>query len=298
MPPDKTKVPVKVAVVDRQSLDVIVKAPGETRALHTDRIRAPFAARLAVLKVTDGDRVSKGQVLAVIVSRDSEAALAGARQMLAAAKSPASLADARRAVALAKQGLVKQVVRSPTNGMVLSHNAETGDYVDANEVLVSIAETATVYFRAQVSQSDAAHLRPGQQASIEVPALGAKPLSAVVKGLLPVASSGDFTAPVRLDLVSSRGNLPVGLFGTARIIVAHHDNAMVVPVKAVLQNDVTGVNRMAIVGKQDHAHWLDVVTGVRDGNRLEIVHPAIPDGTRVITDGQVGLPEGAGIVVQ
>ena len=201
-------------------------------------------------------------------------------------------------MALAKQGLVKQVLRSPANGMVLSHNAETGDYVDANEVLVSIAETASVYFRAQVSQSDAARLKPGQQASIEVPALGPKPLAAMVEGLLPAASSQNFTVPVRLDLLSSGRDLPVGLFGTARIIVAHHDNATVVPVQAVLQNDVTGATRMAIVGKQDHAHWLDVVTGVRDGNRLEIVHPSIADGTRVITDGQVGLPESAGVVVQ
>lgn len=296
-PPPASSVPVSVAAVRRENLAVTVTASGRTKALRRDRARAPFAARLMSLRVTDGDRVKRGQVIAVVVSKNSEAALQGAKQMLAAA--PASdKADAERAVQVARQNLVRQSLTAPADGVVLSHAAEAGDYVDVNEVLVTIAETAGVYFEADVAQSDVERVRPGQQANIDMPAVGSDPIMAVVQGLLPMASSQNFSAPVRLDFKPARQDVPLGLFGTARIVVAEHPSATVVPARAVLRDDVTGVTRVAVVESSGEARWITVTTGVREGDRVEIVKPAIAAGMRVITDGQVGLPEGAKVVVQ
>lgn len=296
--PAATKVPVSVATVRHIDLNVTVTAPGRTEALRRDRVRAPFASRLMSLRVTDGDRVKKGQIVAVVVSKNSEAALDGARQMLASARSASDKADAQRAVEVARRNLVQQSLRAPADGVVLSHGAESGDYVDVNEVLVTIAETGTVYFNAQVAQSDVGRVRAGQTASIDMPALGAQPVTAVVQGMLPMASSQNFSAPVRLDFSPSRKNTPLGLFGTASIVVARHENATVVPARAVLRDDVTGVTRVAVVESSGAAHWVTVTTGVREGGRVEIIKPAIATGVRVITDGQVGLPEGAKVVLQ
>lgn len=296
--PADMKVPVSVAGVRSENLDINITVPGRTEALGRDRIRAPYAARLASLHVTDGDHVTRGELIAVIVSKDSEAALVGARQMLATATSAKDKADAQRAVEVAQASLVEQSLKVPTDGVVLSHGAEAGDYVDAGEVLVTVADTATVCFNADVPQSEVGKVAPGQRASIDMPALGEKPVSAVVQGLLPMASSANFSAPVRLDFVPPRQDVPLGLFGTAHIVVAHRDGAIVVPARAVLRDDVTGVTRLAIVQSSGAAHWLSVDTGVRQGGQVEIVRPAIAPGTRVITEGQVGLPEGAKVVVE
>lgn len=293
-----TRVPVSVAAVQHEDLNVTVDAPGRTETLRRDRIRAPFEARLMALRVSDGDRVGKGQVVAVLASRNSEAALQGARRMLAAAKSAADKTDARRAVQVTRQNLVRQSLTAPADGVVLSHAAETGDYIDVNEVLVTIAETGGVYFQADVTQSEIEHVRPGQQVNIDMPALGPHPVTAVVQGLLPVASSENFSAPVRLDFKPRRKDIPLGLFGSAGIVIDRHENATVVPPRALLRNDVTGVTRLAVVESNGTAHWLTVTTGVRGGDRVEIIEPAITAGMRVITDGQVGLPEGAKVVVQ
>lgn len=296
--PTATNVPVSVATVRHEMLNVIVTAPGRTEALRRDRVRAPFASRLMSLRVTDGDHVAKGQIIAVVVSKNSEAALDGAEQMLAAARSPDDRADAQRAVDVARRNLVQQTLRAPADGVVLSHAAEAGDYVDVNEVLVTIAETDTVYFNAQVAQSDVGRVRSGQHASIDIPAVGTQAVTAVVQGLLPMASSQNFSAPVRLDFSPPRRHMPLGLFGTASIVVAQHMDATVVPASAVLRDDVTGVTRVAIVESSGAAHWLTVEAGVREGGRVEIVKPPIAAGMHVITDGQVGLPEGAKVVVQ
>jgi multidrug efflux pump subunit AcrA (membrane-fusion protein) len=61
------------------TLSEVVTGPGHTAALSQQKVRAPFAGTLVELRVTDGDTVRRGQVLGTIVSRESEAALAGAR---------------------------------------------------------------------------------------------------------------------------------------------------------------------------------------------------------------------------
>jgi Cu(I)/Ag(I) efflux system membrane fusion protein len=289
-------VPVKVAAVERAGLDVIVRAPGHTEALRQDRMRAPFAARLVSLRVTDGDRVSAGQPIAELVAKSSEAALQGARSLLETAGTAQDSADARRALAIAEQNVVRQPLTSPAAGVVLSHAAETGDYVDEGEVLATIAEEGGVYFGADVPQGDLAGIRPGQEATIEMPATGGA-VGAVVHGVLPAASSQNLSAPVRLDFTPPRPELTVGLFGTARIVIGRHEDAQVVPAGAVLRDDVTGASSVALI-ENGKAHWVKVETGIREGDRVEILQPPLPPGGQVVTEGLVGLPEGAAVRVE
>lgn len=293
-----TGVPVRVDTIRRMDLDVLVTAPGRTEALKQDRIRAPFASHLVSLSVTDGDRVHAGQEVAELVSKDSEAALEGARQMLAAAGNAADSADAERAIAVAKRQLVQRPLRAPADGVVLSHAVAVGDYLDQGEVLLTVAEAGTVYFNAQVTQGDLASVRPGEHATIALPAVGTKAVGAVVHGILPTASSRNLSAPVRLDFQPPRPDLTVGLFGTVSIVTGRHRNAVVVPPGAVLRDDVSGVSRVAVVGAGDIAHWVVVKTGLQDGNDMEILSPTLPVGRLVITDGQVGLPDSARVSIQ
>jgi RND family efflux transporter MFP subunit len=290
--------PVRAAPIERANLDVVVTAPGRTEALRQDRIRAPFPARLVALRVTDGDKVTAGQVVAEIVSKNSEAARQGAEQMLAAARSAQDSVDAQRAIEIAQQTLVQQPLRAPAAGVVLSHAAEEGDYLDEGEVFLTIAEAGAVYFNAQVTQSDLDRVGAGERASVDLPAVGSQPVGAVVHGVLPSASSQTLSAPVRLDFSPARPDLPVGLFGTASIIVAHQHDVIVVPAAAVLRDDVTGISRVAVIDSTSRAHWVVVQTGTRQGDQLQITSPALRQGQQVIVQGQVGLPDSTRVQLQ
>ena len=296
--PEATSIPVHVDTLRQMDLDRIVTAPGRTEALRQDRVRTPFPSHLVSLTVTDGDRVQAGQVVAEVVAKNSEAALEGARQMMVEARTAADSADARRAVEVAGRQLVRRPLTAPADGVVLSHAAEVGDYLDEGEVLLTIAEAGTVYFAAQVSQGDLAGVAPGEHATIDLPAVGAEPVGAVVHGVLPSASSENLTAPVRLDFSPARSNLAVGLFGTVSIITGRRTNAVVVPPAAVLRDDVSGTSRVALVDSTGTAHWVVVQTGVQEGSHVEILSPALEPGGLVIVDGQVGLPDGARVRIQ
>lgn len=296
---DVTGVPVRVDTIRRMDMDVLVDAPGHTEALKQDRVRSPFASHLVSLSVTDGDHVKAGDVVAEVVSKNSEAALEGAQRMLAAAGTAQDSADAARAIEVARRQLVRRPLLATADGIVLSHGVAVGDYLDEGEVLVTIAEAGTVFFSADVSQVELDRVKPGERAIIHLPAAGKAPVAAVVHGILPTASSENLSAPVRLDFRPPRPNITVGLFGTVSIVAGRHPDAIVVPPAAVLRDDVSGVSRVAVLDSAGAtAHWVVVKTGLEEGGHIEITSPTLPVGRLVVVDGQVGLPDGSKVSIQ
>ena len=71
-----------------------------------------------------------------------------------------------------------------------------------------------------------------------------------------------------------------------------------VPRDAVLRDDVSGVSRVGRVGDDGRLHWVEVVTGLADADRVEVSAPDLAAGQRVVTGGQVGLDEGTPLAIR
>ena len=284
---------VRVTAVTRGNLAETVSATGHTAAQAQQKVRAPFPGTLTELRVADGDRVRRGDVVGTVVSRDSEAALAGAREMARQANTAAEKRDADRAVALAEHGLVRAPLYATAGGSILAHAAASGDRVGEGQEILTIADASSLAFIADVSQSDLPRVRAGQSAAVE---LAGRPRSVggVVHAVLPGANAADFTLPVRIDL---KGLEEIGLFGTARITVGERRAATLVPDAALLRDDVTGRTRLAVV-REGKAHWVAVTTGAHGAGVTEVLSPALSEAEPIIVAGQVGLPEGAAVQVR
>ncbi|HLN58008.1 MAG TPA: HlyD family efflux transporter periplasmic adaptor subunit, partial [Thermoanaerobaculia bacterium] len=287
---------VRVAAVAHATLPLTVSAPGKTAALAQQKVRAPFAGTLTDLKVADGDPVSRGQTLGTIVARESEAAVSGAREMLREASTPAERSDAERALALAQKDLIRRALVASWDGAVIAHTASAGDRVTEDQEILTISEAASLVFLVDVPQSDLSRIRPGQKATVEL-AGGRAPVAGAVHSVLPGANTADFTGQVRVDLPAAAATGPIGLFGTAHILIGERSGVAVVPDAAILRDDVSGVSRVCLVvdGK---AHWTVVAAGVKDSGRTEIVSPPLADGQPVIVSGLVGLPEGKNVSIE
>jgi len=295
-PTPEAPTPVRIAAVGTETLPVFVSGPGKTAALVQQKVRAPFAGTLTSLSVSDGDLVQRGQTVGSIVARDSEAALSGAREMLREAATPAERGDAERAIALAEKNLVRKPLTAAWDGAVLSHAASAGDRVSEDQEILTVNDASSIMFLVDVAQGDLPRVRPGQTVTIQI-AGAPQPIAASVHAVLPGANPADYTGSVRLSLPASSRRLALGIFGTARILVGEHSGATVVPDAAVLRDDVTGVARVALV-QQNHAHWVEVKTGLKDAGVTEIVAPPLPTGQSVIVSGLVGLPEGKLVAAQ
>ena len=286
--------PVHMASVTRGTLSVIVSGPGRTDALDVQKVRAPFAGTLESLTVVIGDRVHSGQKVGALINQASQATLSGAQVMQREAKTSAERSDAERALELAKGSLVQTSIRAPRAGVVISRGASQGDLVSPGDSIISIASANSIVFIAHISQSDLARIRPGQRATIDAPGR-AVPVEGIVHGFLP-ADTSTMSVPVRIDLHLSDVAIPIGLFGTAHIAVGARANVVIVPVAALLRDDVNGTSRVAVVEADGRARWVPVSVGVQQGTEAEISTPPLAPGTRVIVSGQVGLPDGRHVV--
>src|SRR5262249_38511424 len=101
---------VAVAPVALRDVPVEVRAPIDLRPLEQAEVSSKTLGYLDAVLVDRGDRIKRGQLLAVVRPSDLPDQLAAARQQLAAAQAQAALARAnhQRAVALAPGGVVSQ----------------------------------------------------------------------------------------------------------------------------------------------------------------------------------------------
>lgn len=286
-PPAAT--PVQMGDVAPVTLDVLVSGPGRTDVIAEQRVRAPFAGMLVSLTVKPGDRVRAGQQIGAVVSQNSQAALLGARAMLASAQTPSAVRDAERAVELATRGLVRAPIRAARAGAVVARAVSAGDLVIPGDSLVSIAGAGSTVFIAQIPQNEVAPVRVGQPATVDLAGV-ATPVHGTVNAILP-ADPGGMNLRVRIDLMPGTAPSVLGLFGTAHIVVNRRVHVTGVPVAALMRNDISGVSRVATVSAGDLLHWVTVTPGVGQGGHVEITAPPLAVGTRVVTMGQVGLPE-------
>ncbi len=287
--------PVRVAPVQTATLQLFVSGPGKTVALAQQKLRTPFAGTLTELKVSDGDPVHRGEILGWMVARESEAALSGAREMVREAANPRERADAERALALAEKNIVRTPLTAASDGAVASHAASAGDRLAEDQEILTINDAGSLAFVADVPQADLPKVREGQSATIQF--AGSPPVAGRVHAVLPAANPADFTGSVRIDLPASSRKLALGIFGTATVMIGEHRDAVVVPDPAVLRDDVTGMTRVAVV-RQNHVHWVEVRTGLREGGRTEILSPPLSRDEPVIVSGLVGLPEGKLVSIQ
>jgi multidrug efflux pump subunit AcrA (membrane-fusion protein) len=293
--PPPAAVSVGVSAATRGTVTEVVTGPGRTSALAQQKVRAPFTGTLTELVVTEGDRVTRGQRLGTIVSRDSEAALTGAREMAREAKTEAEKRDAARAVSLAERSLVQAPLSSPADGVVLSRAGAAGERVSEDQEILAIAETSSIVFLVDVAQSDLGRIHPGQRVDVDLAGRSGT-VAGSVHDVLPGANAADFTVPVRVDLRGLGKAPPLGLYGRAKITVGQRRGVLLVPEEAVIRDDVHGTTRIALV-RNDRAHWVDVTLGGHAPGRVEIVLPALSPGDTVIVSGQVGLPDNSRIAV-
>lgn len=102
----------------------------------------------------------------------------------------ARVEQARASVALASTQLENTRLVSPFAGTVLSHNIEPGEYVSPGTPVLTVADTAHVWVRAYVPQTDLGRVRLGQKLAVRTDAFPGRDFEGVV-GF--ISSEAEFT---------------------------------------------------------------------------------------------------------
>jgi len=181
---------------------------------------------------------------------------------------------------------------SPINGIVVSKQTDVGYLATPGAPLLTIENNSRYQLEVSVEESRLGTIHPGDQAQLEIEALGDKELSGSVEEIVPAADPNSRSYIVKLSVPSVAGvQLRSGLYGKARFLSGQRQ-ALAIPKTAITQRgQLTGV---FIVDQSGLARLRLIKTGRAFGERVEILSglnageevliegpPTIQDGTRV-----------------
>lgn len=170
--------------------------------------------------------------------------------------------------------------------------ADTGAMLKANDPIVSVVDIAHLTAVIYVTERDYAQVKVGQKVDVSCDAYPNRPFVGEVIRVAPLVKQTSREARVEVKVDNSEKMLRPGMFIQARIELARHENATVVPEAAIVkrQNEA-GVFLPA--GKK--AKFVPVKAGFREGLLVEVTDP--PLSGRVITMGQHLLENGTNITI-
>lgn len=151
----------------------------------------------------------------------------------------ANLAALEGQVAAAEAALEDAAVTAPFDGIVSARSAEPGQAVSPGSPLVSIVDLSVLEMQGSAPVNVNAQIAPGQRVTVTVEGIAGKTFEGVVDRVNPVAIEGTRTIPVYITLENEERLLRGGMFASGQIVVAEKADALALPA-AALREDAQG----------------------------------------------------------
>lgn len=306
---------VPVVVATRAAAVRTVALTGEARAYAQVTLFAKISGYLKEIRVDKGDRVRRGEVLAVIASdeldRQYDAAVADARNKRviaeryrgllpsdAIARQDAESAEAAARVAEATAASLRsmkeyEVLRAPFNATVTARFADPGALVQnattsqtATLPLIALSKTDRLRVYIYVDQGNAAYVRVGDRAEVSDAARPDVRRPARVSRMSGELDLKSRTLLVELDLDNREGRFLAGSFVQVSLQLRMPPFVQVPTDALLIRGDGTSVG---VVGNDDRVTFRPVTVIDSNGTTARLGKELAP-GERVI------LTPGTGIV--
>jgi HlyD family secretion protein len=172
-----------------------------------------FETAQAQVKVAEARVAEAGERLALVRAGPRAETIQQAR---------ARTEQARASLALAQTRFDNTRLLSPLTGVVLSHNIEPGEYVSAGTPIVTVADTARMWVRVYVNQTDLGRVKLGQPVAVRTDAFPDRRFAGTV-GF--ISSEAEFTPKtvqtakervklvfrIKVDVANPKGELKSGM---------------------------------------------------------------------------------------
>ncbi len=145
---------------------------------------------------------------------------------------------------LARQNLHDGVVAAPFDGVVQQRHVAVGAYVQVGDPVVTLVRTNPLRFRSGVPERKAMDLQLDQEVRIFVEG-EPQPLISRITRISPALDMSSRSLDIEADVPNPDGRWRAGLFAEAEIVVDPNDQALAVPVGAVVE--FAGVQKVWIV---------------------------------------------------
>ena len=274
-----------------------------------------IAGNITSIRVEEGDRVSKGQLLATInpttVKEAHRATLTTLKQAQDAYRRflplhqsgtisdmkwveiESKLEQAKAAESIARQQLSHSTLTAPFAGVIAAKNVDLGTYVLPGQPVLKLANVAQVNAKVSVPEAEISHLHVGDKVKLTVAALS----GAIFRGTISEkgidANPISHTYDVKVGITNPQGRLLPGMVCNAQVqgSAATPSHITVPPQSIELDVDNSRFVWTVVNGK---AHQQPVTTGDFEGDGIVILS-GLKAGDQVIINGQQKVSEGMNV---
>lgn len=325
-------IPVRTATVQTRDLAETLSLTGTLDPRSEVTVVPEISARLERVLRNEGDRVARGQLIAVLddadfrLARDrakayldvAEANRAHARAEkdradsllktggitdkdhlaaeLAVQVSEASQAQARSEFAIAERQMGRSRITAPISGRIAKRHADAGTVVAAGTPIYTIVDDSVFEFRSSVASGDFGKVKIGENVVVTVDALPGFLTNGEVNRIAPQvdARSRSFEVIIR---VPGRPELVSGLFARAQVKVRDVPGSLTVPPAALLRDGSDPTKAQTYVVANNKAERRDVLVGVEVPDAVQIVS-GLKAGDVVVVDPPSALGPGTQVQVE
>ena len=306
---EKYAIPVETTTVMQGNVSSFYSTTATLEAPQEANVVSRISGLIESLAVEEGDRVQKGQVLAVIDAKRqqydldrSEAEVKIIEQELnrlkkmgnkefISADSMAKL-EYNLQAAIAKKDLAELQVKesrvlSPISGVVAKRYVKAGNMAKEFGDLFYIVNQDELHGIVHLPEQQLASLRLGQEAQVFSNQQSKNAIHAKVLRISPIVDPQSGTFKVTLAVPNQEARLKAGMFTRVELKYDTHENVITVPYSALINQD----NRQALyVIDGTNANRREVEIGYREGDSVEVI-AGINPGEQVVTRGQQNLKD-------
>jgi len=187
---------------------------------------------------------------------------------------------------LEQSGKVRKTLslESPENGVVTRLNIHEGQFVKSGMSLYRIADLSTVWMDVSIYDTEAALVKVGQPAEVELSYLPGKRFHGRVSYIYPYLDSKARDLKVRLEFSNQDRSLKPGMYGNVYIQTPPVKDALMVPSEAVIR---TGTRNLVFIGREGgRFEPREVLTGGEsEDGKVHIISGLLP-GEKIVISAQ------------
>jgi membrane fusion protein, multidrug efflux system len=313
------EVRVQVAELVPEQFERFIEITGRVEAEEDIQVSPESPGVIAEVLVKEGQRVSKGQTMAVLNTETLKRAIdelkiqhelaittynrhknlwdqnIGSEMQLLQAKSAMEAMQKRIESTEAQINL--SVIKSPVSGVVDAVYQKKGEIGSPQVAFARVINSSSIRVYADVSESYLPKIKQGDRVVVFFPAL-AREADATIYRIGNSIDVNNRTFSIRVNLNNPDGLIKPNIISTIRVRDYSADDAIVVP-NILIKEDFRGNYTYIadVVDGKTIARKVYVKPGINNNNRTEVLE-GLSSGMKIITEGYVQVADGTPLRIQ
>lgn len=192
----------------------------------------------------------------------------------------------------AEAQLTYSEIRSPIDGVVTDRPLYPGELATSGTPLLTVMNISQVVARAHIPQQQAALLKTSDAATVTAQGID-QTFPAKVVLVSPALDANSTTVEIWVQLKNPKERLRPGSSVEVSMTARSVPDALAIPAASLLTAQ-DGSTSVMVAGTDGKAHQQAVKTGIREGDRVQIIE-GLQAGERIVGSGAYGLPDNSKI---